>query len=77
MKYKAKYFGAIYNGSTGEKSANGSNDAVKTAFDIQIDGKHGPGRPKMTWRQLTEKGDRESGSSRLLTLMTETPGDLV
>ena len=21
---------------------------------IQVDGKHGPGRPKMTWKQLTE-----------------------
>ena len=31
-----------------------SNDAVKTAFDIQVDGKRGPGRPKMTWKQLTE-----------------------
>ena len=32
-----------------------SNGAVKTAFDIQIDGKHGLGRPKMTWKQLTER----------------------
>ena len=31
-----------------------SNGAVKTAFDIQIVGKRGPGRPKMTWKQLTE-----------------------
>ena len=31
-----------------------SNGAVKTAFDIQVDGKRGPGRPKMTWKQLTE-----------------------
>ena len=31
-----------------------SNGTVKTAFDIQVDGKHGPGRPKMTWKQLTE-----------------------
>ena len=30
-----------------------SNGAVKTAFDIQVDGKHGPGRLKMTWKQLT------------------------
>ena len=44
-----------------------SNGAVKTAFDIQVDGKHGPGRPKMTWKQLTE-GDC-SGSSQLSTLM--------
>ena len=32
---------------------------VKTAFDIQIVGKHGPRRPKMTWKQLTEKDCRE------------------
>ena len=36
-----------------------SNGAVKTAFDIQIDGKRGPGRPKMTWKQLTERDFRE------------------
>ena len=29
-----------------------SKGAVKTAFDIQVDGKHGPGRPRMTWKQL-------------------------
>ena len=31
----------------------------KTAFDIQVDGKRGPGRPKMTWKQLTERDCRE------------------
>ena len=36
-----------------------SNGAVKTAFDIQFDGKRGPGRPKMTWKQLTERDCRE------------------
>ena len=36
-----------------------SNDAFKTAFDIQVDGKRGPGRPKMTWKQLTERDCRE------------------
>ena len=36
-----------------------SNGAVKIAFDIQVDGKHGPGRPKMTWKQLTERDCRE------------------
>ena len=36
-----------------------SSGAVKTAFDIQVDGKHGPGRPKMTWKQLTERDCRE------------------
>ena len=49
-----------------------SNGAVKTAFDTQVNGKHGPGRPKMTWKQLTE-----SGSSQLSTLMIEARGDLV
>ena len=36
-----------------------SNGAVKTAFDIQVDGKLGPGRPKMTWKQQTERDCRE------------------
>ena len=36
-----------------------SNGAVKTAFDIQVNGKCGPGRPKITWKQLTEKDRRE------------------
>ena len=36
-----------------------SSSAVKTAFDLQVDGKHGPGRPKMTWKQLTERDCRE------------------
>ena len=36
-----------------------SSGVVKTAFDIQVDGKCGPGRPKMTWKQLIEKDCRE------------------
>ena len=28
-----------------------SSGAIKTAFDIQVDRKRGPGRPKMTWKQ--------------------------
>ena len=36
-----------------------SNGAVKTAFDIQVDGKRGLGRPKMTWKQLKERECRE------------------
>ena len=36
-----------------------SNGAIKRAFDIQVDGKCGPGRPKMTWKQLTERDCRE------------------
>ena len=35
-----------------------SNGAVK-AFDIQVDGKRGPGRVKMTLKQLTERDCRE------------------
>ena len=36
-----------------------SNIAVKTGFDIQVNGKRGPGRPNMTWKQLTERDLRE------------------
>ena len=36
-----------------------SNGAVKTAFDIQVNGKCGPGRPKISWKQLTERDRRE------------------
>ena len=38
---------------------DGSKGAVKTAYDIQVDGNHGPGRPKMTWKQLTERDCRK------------------
>ena len=36
-----------------------SNGAVKTAFHIQVEGKRGPWRPKMTWKQLTERDCRK------------------
>ena len=29
--------------------------AVRTACDIQIDGRPGAGRPKLTWKKLMEK----------------------
>ena len=32
---------------------------MKTAFEIQVEGKHAPGRPKLTWKQLTERDCRE------------------
>ena len=48
-----------------------SNGAVKTAFDIQVDGKHGPRRPKMTWKPMTEE------LQRVEALMIDIPGDLV
>ena len=35
-----------------------SSGAIKTAFDIQVDENRGPGRPKMTWKQLTERDCR-------------------
>ena len=36
-----------------------SDGAVKTASDIQVNGKRGLGRPKMTCKQLTERDRRE------------------
>ena len=32
-----------------------SNGAIKTACDIRVDGKRGNVRPKMTWKQPTER----------------------
>ena len=32
-----------------------SSGAVRTACNIQIDGRRGAGRPKLTWKTLTEK----------------------
>ena len=36
-----------------------SKGVVKTAFHTQAEGKRGPGRLKMTWKQLTERDCRE------------------
>ena len=36
-----------------------SSGAVRTACDIQIDGRRGAGRPKLIWKKLTEKDCRE------------------
>ena len=36
-----------------------SGGAVRTACDIQIDGRKGAGRHKLTWKKLTEKDCRE------------------
>ena len=36
-----------------------SSGAIRTACDIQIEGRHGAGRPKLTWKKLTEKDCRE------------------
>ena len=32
-----------------------SSGAIRTACDIQIDGSRGAGRPKLTWKRLTER----------------------
>ena len=36
-----------------------SSGAVRTACNIQIDGRWGAGRPKLAWKKLTEKDCRE------------------
>ena len=46
-----------------------SSGAIRTVCDIQIDGKWGPERPKLTWKKLTEKDCRE------WKLMTVDPQD--
>ena len=57
-----------------------SNGAVKTAFDIQVNGKRGPGRPKMTWKQLTsaiDPHDRDtlrSGVRSAMRAASQLPG---
>ena len=54
-----------------------SSGAVKTAFHIQTEGKHGPGRPKMTWKQLAERDCREWKFLGYQPSMIDIPGDLV
>ena len=36
-----------------------SSGAIRTACDIQIDGRQGAGRPKLTWKKLTERDCQE------------------
>ena len=36
-----------------------SSGAIRTACDIQIDGRRGAWRPKLTWKKLTERDCRE------------------
>ena len=36
-----------------------SSGAIRTACDKQIDGRQGAGRPKLTWKKLTEKDCHE------------------
>ena len=41
------------------KDADSSSGAIKTVFNMQTEGKRGPGRPKMTKRTLTERDRSE------------------
>ena len=36
-----------------------SSGAIRTAYNIQIEGRRGAGSPKQTWKKLTEKDCRE------------------
>ena len=36
-----------------------SSGAIRTAYDIQIDGRWVAGRPKLTWKKLTERDCRK------------------
>ena len=36
-----------------------SSGAIRTAYDMQVDGRSGPGRPKMTWRAAIERDRKE------------------
>ena len=36
-----------------------SSCAIRTACDIQIDGRRGAGRPKLTWKKLTVRDCRD------------------
>ena len=53
-----------------------SSGAFRTAYDMQIDSKRGAGRPKQTWKKLTEKDCREW---KLTTVdpQERSPGDQV
>ena len=41
------------------KLVGGPGPPLPTPMDIQVNGKRGPGRPKMTRKQLTERDRRE------------------
>ena len=43
-----------------------ASGAIRTAGDIQIDGRWGAGRPKLTWKKLT---DRDCGYWSTCTLV--------
>ena len=49
-----------------------ASGAVRTVGDIQIDGRRGTGRPKLTWKKLMERDCREQ-----VTLKKGAAGDQV
>ena len=55
----------------------GSSGAVRTACDIQIDGRRGAGRSKLTWKKLTEKDYREWKLTTVDPQKRNTSGDHV
>ena len=53
--------------------------SVRTACDIQIDGRQWAGRPKLTWKKLTEKDARDrstwrSGVRSAMCAASQLPG---
>ena len=55
-----------------------SSGGIRTACDIQSDGRRGAGRPKLTWKKLTERDCREWKLTTVeLTLKKGAPGDQV
>ena len=36
-----------------------SNGAIKSTCDLSLEGRCGPGRPKMSWRELTERDRKQ------------------
>ena len=70
----------VSNNFEGEKASlvwacGASSGVVRTACDIQIDGRRRAGRPKLTWKKLRKTA--VSGSSRQLTFNKGAPGDQV
>ena len=53
-----------------------SSGAIKTVCDIQIDGKRGPGQPKMSWKTLPERDHRQWNLNEV-TLVIRMCGDQV
>ncbi|RUS72954.1 hypothetical protein EGW08_019284 [Elysia chlorotica] len=53
-----------------------SSGAIKTALDMQVTGSRGKGRPRMTWKQVTER-DRKDWKLSTTDPHDRTPGDLV